>query len=366
MYIFKNNIKRMFRSKARLTVIFLLPILFGVLFVMDIGDLSLDMAVFDYDQTVLSEDLIQKLDDMNDMIEIDVSEMKDYMINSYVDYVIIIPQGFAQSIMDGQVKPLVEYYFIEDGKLMPTKSYIQQYVFIAQNIADHSKDEVEFYQRLLSKRIEAVSFEVEIVDSMSTEQSTSAIGFAIQFMVYVSVVTSAFLLIDYESNTKTRIATAPMSNKRYLAEHLLSYILVASIQVIITGAIFAYGLKILHFGDHGLILLALMLVFGIAITAFGLIVVTVVRSEKASYWVIMVLATPMVMLGGCYFDLDVLPSWLQQVSRFLPTTWAMAGAKDLIERNDASGIHENILILLTFAMTFFIISNITVKRLVKQ
>jgi ABC-2 type transport system permease protein len=184
-------------------------------------------------------------------------------------------------------------------------------------------------------------------------------------MVYVSVVTSAFLLIDYETNSYTRIITAPITKRRYLFENLLSYLTIAIIQILMTVIVFAFGLKILYFGSHGLLLILLFCMFAVTITAFGLIVVTIVKSEKVSYWVIMFITTPLVMLGGCYFDISGMSIAIQRISKFLPTTWMMDGARDLIKYNDASSIHENFLILLTFAVTFFIISNITIKRLTK-
>lgn len=365
MVIYKNIMKRMFSSKSRLFIIFALPILFGFLFTDGNNIVKVNLCVIDYDNTVLSKALYNELSEQNNMIESDEYSLKNLMINGGIDYAIIIDKGFSDKLLSGNAVQLKEEYFIESGKILPVKIFIQNYINNIKNILNSTKEQEEVYNMLEKSQNGAFIFKNNIMEEISTERTISQIGFLVQFMLYMSVITSSFLLIDRNKNTFIRIISSSISRKRYIIENLLGYITVSSLQVLITLGFMKYIMNF-YFGNYFGLVLLITLTFGICTVAFGMVVVTIIKSEMGSYWAILVITTPLVMLGGCYFELSSMPDWIIQLANFIPTKWIMEGSKELIVSNDPSNIPSYIAILLTFAITFFIISIGSAKNMAKS
>jgi len=65
----------------------------------------------------------------------------------------------------------------------------------------------------------------------------------------------------------------------------------------------------------------------------------------------------MSMLGGAWFPLDMLPNFMQTISKAIPIAWAINGFDDMIWRG--GGIREAVLsvtVLLAFAAVFVTIA----------
>lgn len=364
MVIYKNNMKRMFRSKAKLIVVFLIPVFFALLFMTDNNGTKVSMVILDYDKTSFTEGLIKALETKNRIIMTDETLVKDLLIDGQVDYVITFDQGFTKGLLDGDDVKINELYFIEGGKIQPTRGYIQSTIQIAKNIVENTDSDAAFYAALESNLNSFIVKNV-FVEEKSTEESISGIGFMVQFIIYMSVITAAFLLIDKEKNTLLRIITSSVSKKRYMVESLLSFMTIAILQII---SIFTFLKVVMHlyFGEHFINLFILMIFFSITAIALAMVIVTLVKSEKMAYGIIMIAATPLTMLGGCYFPISTMPDIVQKISKFLPTTWVMSGAQELIVNNNISSICVNYVVLLTFALTFFIISIVGVKNIARN
>ncbi|MFL9927411.1 ABC transporter permease [Herbaspirillum lusitanum] len=97
--------------------------------------------------------------------------------------------------------------------------------------------------------------------------------------------------------------------------------------VAILLVIFALGI-----GLHPQILLALPLLFliGMSFAALGLIVNALAQGYDFFTYYFTLVLTPMVFLSGVYYPVAQLPSWLQDISQFLPLSAAVALLRPLI------------------------------------
>lgn len=360
MIIFKNNIKRIFTCKAKLFIIFIIPLFFCLLFLENNSGVIVKMSVIDNDQTGISRRLTEVLKDKNMIINASKGTIKDLLIIGAIDYAIIIEKGFSKSLLQEEEAIIKEQYFIESGKIQPTRMYINNYINNMKHIIANTDNEEQLYNRL-DNSIDYFSVNERIINKKSTEEAISGLGFMVQFILYMSIITTAFLLIDKEKNTIIRIVTSTVSKTRYMIESLLGFITVAFIQIIYMFA-FYRGVMRLDFGYHFILIIILMFLFAITALALSMIVVALVKSEKTAYGIILFSTTPLVMLGGCYFELTTMPESIQKLSKFMPTSWVMNGARDLILYNDATKIMTNYAVLLTFAMTFFIISIVAYRN----
>lgn len=365
MVIFRNNLKRFIGSKPKLIIVFIVPMLFTILFMSDDNNIQVSIAVADEDLSVISRELIGKLQEESEVKIIMRNEIRDNIIVGDVDYALIIPKGFQEGIINSHPISIEELYFIDSMKLHGARSFIQNYVrnlkFIGKNVAN----EEEFFQKTAEFEQENYVFDKVIRQGHKANESEGAIGYMIQFILYMSIITSALLIIDRDRNTVVRIIASSLPRSHYIVQSFLSFITIGVIQVSIMFVFYHFYFA-LYFGKNFIILFLLMSTFVIVANALSMIIVILTKNEKFSYGLILVLTTPLVMLGGGYFNLEAMPQAVQLISKFIPTYWTMEGARMLINDNHIKDVAVNFLVLLTFTATFLIISMIGYKKFAKE
>jgi ABC-2 type transport system permease protein len=65
---------------------------------------------------------------------------------------------------------------------------------------------------------------------------------------------------------------------------------------------------------------------------------------------------PTVMLSGCFWPVEIMPESLKKISNFLPQRWTLDTLTKLQEGNSLSGLYLHLIILVTFAIAFFLIA----------
>ncbi|MEC2306401.1 MULTISPECIES: ABC transporter permease [Heyndrickxia] len=66
------------------------------------------------------------------------------------------------------------------------------------------------------------------------------------------------------------------------------------------------------------------------------------------------IAVPTCMLSGCFWPVEIMPKALQKVSDFLPQRWTLETLDKLQTGHPLSSLYLNILILIAFALCFFL------------
>lgn len=99
-----------------------------------------------------------------------------------------------------------------------------------------------------------------------------------------------------------------------------------------------------------LILLGSIMFSGIGMTLSGLF-----RDVEAASAVGNAIAFPMMFLSGTYFPLDMMPSYLQAVSKALPLTYLSDGLRYAMVYNFPEGVYTNLAIVGALAVAFIIL-----------
>jgi ABC-2 type transport system permease protein len=90
--------------------------------------------------------------------------------------------------------------------------------------------------------------------------------------------------------------------------------------------------------------------------ALGLLISSLARREETVEALGSPIALVMTALGGGMFPVEMAPAWLQRISFFLPTGWAMDGYHDLIWfGKGVTDILPNLAVLAAFAAVFLLI-----------
>ena len=88
--------------------------------------------------------------------------------------------------------------------------------------------------------------------------------------------------------------------------------------------------------------LSALLVLGVAsisLVGFGMVaaVMPLLSPEKGQQ-VTFIFGSMLLLVSGVYYDIDVLPGWMQQVARFSPVTYALRGVRSALL--DGEGAHQ--------------------------
>ena len=121
-----------------------------------------------------------------------------------------------------------------------------------------------------------------------------------------------------------RLRAAPLSRSVLLGSRVVGTMLIALtiLAAVYTVAIAVFGVRIAG-SVPGFILVAAA--FALLAAATGLMIASVGRSEGATRGVAIFVVLLLVMLGGAWVPAFLFPQWLQRVSDFTPTRWAVDG-----------------------------------------
>lgn len=162
------------------------------------------------------------------------------------------------------------------------------------------------------------------LDAKYNSYSHAFAGMGIQFVLLGGVEFGIALLAMRRLGLWKRLRAAPLSRSVLLGSRVLSGALTSlfALAVIYVVAIAAFGVRI----DGSVIgLAAVLIAFALMTASFGLMIAAIGRTPEATRGLAILVTLLMVMLGGAWVPAFIFPAWLQQISLFVPTRWALDG-----------------------------------------
>jgi ABC-2 type transport system permease protein len=188
----------------------------------------------------------------------------------------------------------------------------------------------------------------------------SAAGQMLTWVMIPLVGLSAMFAYERQKGTLRRLLTTPTRKTTYLLGTILGQVLTALLQLFILILFSTLVMKV-HWGN--LLALALVLVaFTLCASALGTMVGTIVKSEGQANGLSIMIGMVMAMMGGCWYPIELFPQVVRTAAKVLPTTWAMQGVLDVALRGQSfSGITLEVLVLLGFALVFYVVGVLRFK-----
>lgn len=354
MIIFEQAIKRIFINKVRVLVLLIMPALFIVMFAMQNGS-SFTIGIVDNDNTELSKRLINNLKSMDKIkvMELKEKEVYDKAVSYQTEYSLIIEDGFEEKLLNDKNPVVKEFYLEEKEKLFYARAFVDNYLRNIKSIVKSSNsDKVKLSRALEEYESAKLSVINESAKDKEIDQSRLAMGFLVQFMLYMSVITASLIAEDKSSGIFYRVFYAPVSVKRYIAENLAAFSVSALMQVAVI-LLLIKNIMGFELGRSVMNMYILFIVFALVCVSLGLLIVSLVKKPIFAYAIITLITTPLVMLGGCYWTKDMMPEVMNKIANFIPTTWVMTAVDKLLYQG--KGLRDivfEIFILILFASVF--------------
>ena len=149
-------------------------------------------------------------------------------------------------------------------------------------------------------------------------------GMGVQFILFAGIDLGIGLLSMRRTGLWLRLRAAPLSKAMLLGSRILSTAVIAAVlmTLMFAAAIGLFGVRI---DGSWLGMVGVVAAFSLLTASLGLLVAALGRTPEATRGLAIFVTLVMVMLGGAWVPAFVFPQWLQTVSLFVPTRWAVDG-----------------------------------------
>jgi ABC-2 type transport system permease protein len=149
-------------------------------------------------------------------------------------------------------------------------------------------------------------------------------GMGVQFILFMGLDLAIGLLMMRRLGLWKRLRAAPLSRSTLLGSRIASCALIALIifSVIYAVAMAVFGVRV-QGSWSGFILV--LLAFSLLTASFGLLIAALGKTPEATRGLAILATLMLVMLGGAWVPAFIFPEWLQTLSLFVPTRWAIDG-----------------------------------------
>lgn len=161
--------------------------------------------------------------------------------------------------------------------------------------------------------------------------SHSFAGMGVQFVLFMGIEIGVGILLMRRLGLWKRLRAAPVSRTLLLGSRITSGTLIATI---LLAAIYAAGIAFFSVRVEGswLGFVLIVIAFAIFTSTFGLLIAALGKTPEATRGLAVLVTLLLVMLGGAWVPTFVFPEWLQTVTLFMPTRWAVDGLEAMTWR----------------------------------
>jgi ABC-2 type transport system permease protein len=396
-----KDVKLVFRDKAALMFMLVAPFALTLGMGLITGNLGssnstvisdIPVVIVNLDQSQLGNTLVEifQSDDLSELVDVELSEDPAYARTRVNDNdavaAVIIPAGFSKSILSsGDASLASEPVKLEvySNPTRPTSSsFVQTIVaaFINQVEVGRIGAEVIITQLLENGYIQPQDVPVYAgrvgADQASLSGSQKAIlvegitptggvvqfnplaymapGYALLFLMYTATNAGRMLLVEKRQGTLPRLLVSPTTAAQVLTGKMIGSYMTGALQMLILIAASTILFQ-LRWGDPlAVLILVLASVFGAV--GWGMLLSALIKTPGQAATVGSALMLTFGILGGSFFDMGVMPEWVQTIAKITPNYWGQDGFYTLALGGGLGEISQSVLALAIMGLVLFIVS----------
>lgn len=203
-----------------------------------------------------------------------------------------------------------------------------------------------------------IEFESEKVGEVEAENPSNFVipGNLVMFVFYTAALAAERIVRERQNNTLERMLAGSVTREAILGGTFLGTALKGLIQIAIFWIVGILAFNIdLGLSPAAVIILSILVI--IMSSAFGVMLATLVRTERSAVSIGVLASLVLAPLGGCWWPLFILPKWMQFIAKITPHGWATTGFNKLMVFGaDFSAAVPEMLALIGFAVVFGIIA----------
>lgn len=360
--LFKNNIKVSIIKKPVSFFISLFAPL-GILFVMtkilNFSSGYINIGVIDYDKSPTSKAVIEVINRTEGFNVVNIS--KDEMGNNFAENSIYgsieFPLGFEEGILSEERENIIITSRESEDLDTVLQGIMKPEIININNLARVALgDKGKFYEMVENyKNNSVINVEKRSLSDLRQDYQISQIflGFLILFMLIRGSAGVHHYYDEKDENIFSRLFIAPIKSwQYYLADMLSNYM-----SVLIQGSIGVLWIKIvgINIGVSDIELLIIVSSIGLVSVTLAMCVRSLLSKSSEFGMAFNFITMILVMVGGCFLPIEMMPNVINKISYFTPVRWAQESLIQLQQGTEIIKVSPYILVILLFALAFFVI-----------
>jgi ABC-2 type transport system permease protein len=370
LFLVKNILTLTFRRKSNIVVYIILPLIsvfISLLIYSSTGTSDLVIGYVDNDNTFFSMELLDSMESLYGYTLKDVKgeDMNDLLLDNKIAAAIVIPKGYE----DGIYNSSMENIQIVSIKGYETTAWLENYINLHQrNIKDlffAANGDKESFDAMYKSHAEnkLAVYDINLSDDRSKKDTTiTSLGFLIMFIMLGQGFSTQMILKEKRERTYYRIASSPVKTSEFLFANIVAAMLISLIQIVLVLVFLEYVFQINTFVPAN-IMISILFVFSLVACGIGLVVTSYSDSSYMASTLNTMILTPTCMIGGCFWPVYIMPKFMQNLSYIVPQRWALEAIEKIQKGYDYTAIVLNLFVLLMFAVVFFMIAILRLKKL---
>lgn len=373
MTIFKTFLKLVNKNKSHLILYTALLIAFTCITLssdqanINYVDAKPDVIIVDKDNSKLSNNLKSYFKQNSNLRE-EVDNIEDELFYRFSSYVIYIPEGFEQSVIDGNIKE-IEYKSISDYEANLANILLNQYLSaldIYKDIDTNIDDLINHIDKSLDNQVNVV-----VNSALNTNELAKA-GFYYSFMNYSLLAGCIYVLVVIisifrEKNVLKRNVISSMNYNKLNNKLLLASVLFGTIIWILYVLLSFVIVGNIMFTSNCICMIILSFIFLIYCLSIGFLIANVINNKNAINGIINVIALGTSFLCGVFVNIEFLPSSVLNISKIIPNYYYIDAINKLtsietISLETLKPLLSNVIVLILFSLIFISLSMFISKK----
>lgn len=369
MIILKNVLTRIFSKKINIIFMLVIPIVLNIFIVaLSTKDVTYTVGVIDEDKTECSRQVIEYL--KHDAKVKVLSAKDDYkykILNEGMECVFRINKGFATTILSAK-KATVDSYSLDTSNIAkPIQIKVGSFVSVLETLAKESNyTEADFYDKVhlyMNKKSNTEYLYSAINANFCWDVTHISLGYIAFCMIFLMTFSTALIMEDKEIGIYNRLLTSPITAGSYYVQHLLSYLIVSTIQIVVV--IFVLPLiTIVNFGNiiSYLQIIVICSIFSVFCISLGILINKFCKNTMMVGAVSSIVNMPLLILGGCFVPMDSMPNIVQKIGAFVPTNWFLRAADVVIYGKPFVECIRYLMYIITMVTFIFILVFLRIRK----
>jgi len=361
LIIAKNFILQVSKNKINFLIYVLLPPILAIVFMFAISSgnsQTIPIGITDLDNSHSSLQIIKYIND-NNKYEVqyynDNKSLINDITNRNIRAGIFIRKGFEKSLIEKE--PIkVELYSIEGATVL---GWLDNFI----NSKISSMREIAFspyyYEILDNYENKYIALDVTNVNDVSNKMEASQAGFGIFIFASIFSIWAICMLAFKEKILKTyqRILISPITHIQYVMGNVIASMSFALMHMVISIPIIYLIFDIKNFISIGNLIILMFALYASVIT-LGVLLVSLGKRQNSLMAINVLVLTITSMLGGCYWSIEFMPQFMQNIGKITPQYWFNAA---IINLSKNESIYLNVIVLMSFAIIYLLIYIIILK-----
>jgi ABC-2 type transport system permease protein len=170
------------------------------------------------------------------------------------------------------------------------------------------------------------------------------------------ILTLLAFVSERTSGSLERLQVTPLRESELVMGYALAFSIIAVVQTVILLAIIVEGFKIMIVGSIFLAFLVIALL-AILSLSLGILLSSLAKREAQAIQFLPIVALPIFLLGGIFWPVEAIPSWLRPLSYAIPPSYAVNATRSVMLRGWGAGdIWVELVALSGFTVAFLVLS----------